>query len=324
MKAIQVHEFGAPEVMHLGQVADPAPAPGTAVVRVEAAGVNPVDTYIRSGVYAFLPPLPYTPGGDAAGVVEALGEGVEGLAVGQRVYLAGCVSGRLTDAYAERAARPASELFPLPDNVSFAEGAAIGVPYATAYRALFHRGRARPGETLFIHGASGAVGTAAIQLARAHGLRVIGTAGSDRGRTLVAEQGADHVLDHGAGDYLDALRELTAGNGPDLVLEMLANVNLAADLSAVARHGRIVVIGNRGSIEINPREAMTRDADVLGMALWNCPDAELASIHAALVAGLRSGVLKPVIGRELPLADAPQAHAAVLEPGAYGKIVLVP
>jgi NADPH2:quinone reductase len=230
----------------------------------------------------------------------------------------------LTGSYAERAVRPAAELFQLPDNVSFAEGAAIGVPYATAYRGLFHRGRCQPGETVFIHGASGAVGTASIQLARAHGLTVIGSAGTEKGQALVREQGAHHVLDHGQDDYLDTLRELTGGNGPDLILEMLANVNLASDLTVVARYGRIVVIGNRGNIEINPRDAMTRDADVLGLALWNCSDAELASIHAGLGAGLQSGTLKPVIGREMPLAEAAQAHTSVLEPGAYGKIVLVP
>jgi NADPH2:quinone reductase len=324
MKAIQIHEFGAPEVMHLEDVTDPIPAAGEAVVRIEAAGVNPVDTYIRSGVYAFLPPLPYTPGGDAAGVVEAIGDGADRLEAGQRVYLAGCVGGRLTDTYAERVVRPAHELFALPDNVSFAEGAALGVPYATAYRGLFHRGRCVPGETVFIHGASGAVGTASIQLARAHGLTVIGSAGTDRGKALVREQGANHVLDHGQKGYLEELRELTGGNGPELILEMLANVNLASDLTAVARHGRIVVIGNRGTIEINPRDAMTRDADVLGLALWNCSDAELASIHAGLGAGLRNGTLKPVIGRQMPLADAAQAHTAVLDPGAYGKIVLTP
>ncbi|MDH3715658.1 MAG: NADPH:quinone reductase [Gammaproteobacteria bacterium] len=324
MKAIQIHEFGPPEVMHLEDLPDVTASTGEAVVRIDAVGVNPVDTYIRSGVYAFLPQLPYVPGGDAAGVVEAVGEGADGLTVGQRVYLAGCVGGRLTDAYAERVVRPVHELFPLPDNVSFAEGAAIGVPYATAYRGLIHRGRCQPGETLFIHGASGAVGTASIQLARAQGLTVIGSAGTEKGQALVREQGAHHVLDHSREGYLDELRELTGGNGPDLILEMLANVNLANDLAVVARYGRIVVIGNRGNTEINPRDAMTRDADVLGLALWNCSDAELASIHAGLGAGLLNGTLKPVIGREMPLAEAAQAHAAVLEPGAYGKIILVP
>ncbi len=324
MKAIRVHEWGAAEVMRLEEVSDPTAGPGEAVVRVAAAGVNPVDTYIRSGTYTKLPPLPYVPGSDAGGVVESVGDGVSEVAVGQRVYIAGTVGGRMTGCYAELVCGPARELFPLPDGVSFAAGAAMGVPYATAYRGLMHRGRALPGETVFVHGASGAVGTAAIQLARARGLTVIGSAGSDRGRELALREGAHHVLDHTQPSYMDALPELTGGRGPELILEMLANVNLARDMTAVARFGRIVVIGNRGTIEVNPRETMTREADVRGMALWNATDAELASIHAALIAGLANGTLKPVIGRELPLADAAEAHVAVLEPGAHGKIVLVP
>jgi NADPH2:quinone reductase len=199
----------------------------------------------------------------------------------------------------------------------------VGVNYATAARALHHKARAIPGETLFIHGASGGVGIAAIQLGRAHGLRIIGTAGSERGRTLVTQQGAQHVLDHTKPDYLDELMKLTEGRGADVILEMLANVNLAKDLTVVAKYGRVVVIGNRGTIEINPRDAMGRDATVLGMALWNSSDRELASLHAAIGAGLAGGVLKPVVGTELPLREAAKAHVQVLAPGAYGKIVLI-
>ena len=323
MKAIQVQRFGGPEEMRLEEVADPTPGAGEVLIEIKAAGVNPVDTYIRSGIYAHLPELPYIPGGDGAGVVTALGDGVGNVAVGARVYLAGAVGGKLAGTHAEQALRPAAEAFALPDNVSFAQGAAIGVPYATAYWALFPRGRAKPGETVFIHGASGAVGTAAIQLARAHGMTVIGSAGTDRGRELVLAQGAHHVLDHSQEGYMDALRELT-GDGPELILEMLANVNLEADLGAAARFGRIVIIGNRGSIEINPRQAMMRELDVLGVALWNATDRELDSIHAALIAGLANGTLAPVIGQEMALAEATQAHVKVLEPGAYGKIILIP
>jgi NADPH2:quinone reductase len=175
-----------------------------------------------------------------------------------------------------------------------------------------------------IHGASGGVGVAGVQLARAAGLTVIGTAGTDRGRELEAVQGAHHVLDHRAPGYLDELLKLTQGRGVDIVLEMLANVNLAKDLSVLAPGGRVVVIGNRGSIEINPREIMRRDAAVMGMVLFNASRQDLMSIHAALGAGLENGTLRPVVGREIPLAAAPEAHRAVMEPGAFGKIVLVP
>jgi NADPH2:quinone reductase len=177
---------------------------------------------------------------------------------------------------------------------------------------------------VLVHGASGGVGVAAVQLARAAGLFVIGTGGTEEGRRLAREEGAHHVLDHRAPDYLQQAVALTGGRGVDVILEMLANVNLDRDLNVLARRGRVVVIGNRGSIEINPRAAMARDADILGMSLLNTPPEELTGIHAALVAGMEAGTLRPVVGRELPLSEAARAHAAVLEPGAYGKIVLLP
>jgi NADPH2:quinone reductase len=177
---------------------------------------------------------------------------------------------------------------------------------------------------VLVHGASGGVGIAAVQLAVAHGMTVIGTGGTERGRKLVAEHGAHHVLDHTAPDYTRQLMEVTGGAGPDVILEMLANVNLQKDLDVVARFGRIVIIGNRGTIEINPRGTMGKDATITGLALWNASAAELASIMAALTAGLANGTLRPVVGREFKLADAAAAQKSVLEPGAYGKIVLVP
>jgi NADPH2:quinone reductase len=230
----------------------------------------------------------------------------------------------LSGAYAEQALCEAWQVHPLPPSVTFAQGAAINIPYATAYRALFQIAGARAAETVLIHGATGGVGVAAVQLARAAGMRVIGTGGTERGRAMVAVQGAHQVLDHRASGYLDELMRLTRGRGADVILEMLANVNLAQDLAVLAQKGRIVVIGNRGTIEINPREIMRRDAAVLGMVLFNASRQELASIHAALVAGLENGTLRPVVGKELALAEAPQAHRAVMEPGALGKIVLVP
>ncbi len=320
MKAIRVSVFGGPEVMKLEETPDLHPAGGQVLVRVKAAGVNPVDSYIRAGTYAVKPSLPYTPGRDAAGVVEEAGGDVSGLKKGDRVYTAGTVSG----AYAELALCDPGSVHPLPERITFEQGAAIGIPYGTAYRALFARGRALPGETALVHGASGGVGIASVQLACAAGLRVIGTAGSDRGRELVAAQGAHHVLDHRAPDYLNQLSSLTGGRGVNLIVEMLANVNLAKDLTVLAQNGRVVVVGNRGTIEINPREIMGREASVLGLVLLNASASELSSIHSALGAGLENGTLRPVIGQRIPLAEAPRAHDAVMRPGAYGKIVLIP
>jgi NADPH:quinone reductase len=234
------------------------------------------------------------------------------------------VGGSVTGAYAELALCVEAQVHRLPDAVTFAQGAGVNTPYATAYRALFQKAQARAGETVFVHGASGGVGIAAVQLARAHGLNVVGTGGTEEGRRLAAEQGAHHVLDHHAADYLGQLAELTGGRGPDVILEMLANVNLQRDLESVAKGGRVVVVGSRGTVEINPRAAMTRDASIHGMTLFNTTPQELASIHAALGAGLEAGTLRPFVGRELPLSEAARAHEEVLRPGAYGKIVLKP
>jgi NADPH2:quinone reductase len=323
MKAIRVHKFGGLEVLQLDDVPDPKPGPGEVVVRVRAAGVNPVDTYIRSGNYAMLPTLPYVPGNDCAGVIETTGEAVTRWKKGNRVYVVRTTT-PLSGGYAELALCDASMVHALPATVSFSQGAAVSVPYGTAYRGLHHKAHARPGETVLVHGASGGVGIAAVQLAVAHGMTVIGTAGTERGRKLVAEHGAHHVLDHSASDYLPKIIELTGTRGADVILEMLANVNLQKDLDVVARFGRIVVIGNRGTVEINPRGTMGKDAAIIGLALWNAAPEEMASIHAALGAGLANGTLRPVVGQELPLKEAARAHEAVLKPGAYGKIVLIP
>src|SRR6266850_7593505 len=168
MKAIRVHEFGGPDVMQLEDVPNLTPAAGQVVVRVNAIGVNPVDTYIRSGLYPLKPSLPYTPGADAAGVVESIGEGVTRVTTGQSVYVAGTISG----AYAQQALCAQSQVHPLPAHLTFEQGAAVGIPYSTAYRALFQRAGGRAGETVLVHGATGGVGIAAVQLASAAGLTV--------------------------------------------------------------------------------------------------------------------------------------------------------
>ncbi len=324
MKAVRQHTFGEPEVLQYEEAPDPQAGPGQVVVRVHAVGINPVETYVRSGIYA-RPATPFSLGNDGAGVIDSIGPDVTSVAVGDRVYIAGSKSGT----YAEKSLCDADHVFPLPERASFAQGAAINVAYGTAYQAMFHRGRARAGETVFVHGASGGVGTAAVQLARAAGLTVIGTGGTERGRQLVLNQGAHHVLDHTVDGYLDQVVELTNGRGVDLIMEMLANVNLGNDLNALARGGRVVVIGNRGTnnqgtVEIGPRTIMSRDADILGMSLANASEEERLGMHAAIVAGLANGSLQPVIGQEFPLADAAKAHHAVIENRAYGKIVLIP
>jgi len=320
MKAIRVHQFGNPEVMKMEEVPDPRPGPGEVVVKVQAVGVNPVDTYIRSGLYAIKPQLPYIPGRDGAGVIESIGKDVSRFKVGDRVYIAGSLSG----SYAEKALCRESQVHPLPEKVSFEEGAGVGVPYGAAYRGLFQRAKALPGEVVLIHGASGGVGIAAVQLARASGMYVIGTGGTEKGRRLVIEEGAHHVFDHNDPGHMEKILRLTGGKGVDVILEMLANLNLDNDLKILAEGGRVVIIGSRGTIEIDPRDAMRRDASILGMVLMNTPEKEMYSIHSALVAGLENGTLRPVIGKRLPLAEAPRSHHEIMETNAYGKIVLIP
>ena len=320
MKAIRIHEFGPPEVMKWEEVPDPRPGAQQVVVRVGAVGVNPVETYIRSGAYARLPVLPFTPGNDAAGVVEAVGEGVERVKAGDRVFLTGTISG----AYAEKALCLETQVHPLPEKNSLAQGAGVHTPYSAAYRALFQRAKAIPGEIVMVHGATGGVGIAAIQMAKAAGMRLIGTGGTDRGRQLIAEQGAHQVFDHHAPGYLEKALAFTGGRGIDVIVELLANVNLGKDLTVLARGGRVVVVGSRGPVEINPRDAMARDGAILGMLVTNASEGESRSIHAALGAGLESGTLRPMVGQEIPLREAVRAHRRILEPGAFGKIVLIP
>jgi NADPH2:quinone reductase len=323
MKAIVVHEFGGPEVMKYEDAPQPTPGPGQLLVKIQAAGVNPADTYARSGKYARLPVLPYTPGNDGAGVVEALGPSQpagSAWKTGARVYLSGIVTGT----YAEYAVAAAADAHPLPDNITFSQGAGLHIPYATAYRALFQKANAKPNEWVLVNGASGGVGIAAVQLAHAAGMRVIGTAGSDRGRELVIREGAAHALDHKSADLPAQVVKIADGRGADVIIEMLANVNLGADLKMLAPHGRVVIVGSRGDVQITPRDLMAREGVILAVMLWGVPPDEMAAIYAAITAGLEGGSLHPVVGNEIPLAEAPRAHKEIMESTAYGKMVLIP
>jgi NADPH2:quinone reductase len=323
MRAIRVAAFGGPEVLTIAEVPDPQPGHGQVRVRVHAAGVNPVETYIRTGTYASKPALPYTPGSDGAGVVDALGDGVTGLAVGDRVFLAGPM-GASTGTYAELVVNNAANVHRLPDGISFAQGAALGVPASTAWRALFQKARLTAGDTVLVHGGSGAVGNATIQLARGAGATVIATAGSAKGLDLIRELGAHHAVDHSQPDYAAAITAASGGRGPDVIVEMLANVNLAMDAAMLAPRGRIVVVGSRGALEFMPRLLMARDATVYGMTLPNMTADEWREVNAGVQAALAAGTLRSIVSRELPLAEAAQAHTLVMTSGAAGKIVLVP
>jgi NADPH2:quinone reductase len=319
MKAIVVRDFGEPEVMKLVEVQVPEPTAGQVLVRIKAAGVNPVDTYLRTGIYAQAPKLPYTPGKDGAGIVEAVGSDAVKFKPGDRVYTAGSITGT----YAEFSLCREEDLGLLPENVSFEQGAGVWTPYATAYRALFQKAAGVTGESVLIHGASGGVGIAATQWAKNAGLKVIGTASSDEGKTLIKEQGTDGVFDHTDEDHLGDIREFAGGKGVDIILEMLANANLERDFEALAMRGRIVVVGSRGSLTFTPRQAMTKDAAIYGMLLFNSTQTDRDEIHAAIYDGLCEGFLKPVVGKTFPLSDAAGSHHEVIENKAAGKVVLI-
>ena len=320
MKAILVHTFGGPEVLILDEVPTPKPAAGQVLVRVKGAGVNPYDTYMRNGTYPVKPPLPYTPGSDAAGTIEAVGDSVTKVKPGDRVYTAKTITG----AYAEFALALESQVHPLPANVSFAQGAGVWVPYGTAYHALHHQAEAKASETVLVHGASGGVGIAGVQMAHAMGLTVFGTAGTQKGLDLAKREGAHQVFDHSKPGYQEEILKATGGKGVDVILEMLANVNLSADLKLLAIRGRVIIIGNRGEITINPRDLMLKRSSARGFTLWGISAEEEVEVNAGIVAGLENGTLRPVVGKEHPLKDAPQGHIDVMAPGAFGKIVLLP
>jgi len=285
MKAILVREFGGPEVLKLEEVPTPKPSPGEMLVRIHAAGVNPYDTYMRAGAHAKKPALPYTPGSDGAGVVEAVDEGVKTVKQGDRVYTAQTLSG----AYAEYALVLEQQAHPLPANIDFKQGANLGTLRYGISCAV------SPGET----------------------------AGTAKGLELAKREGAHQVFDHRKAGYQEEILQATGNRGVDIILEMLANVNLSHDTKLLANNGRVVVIGNRGEVTINARELMMRRASIRAFTLWDIMPTEEADIHAGLIAGLENGTLRPVVGKELPLAEAARAHKEILEPGSVGKIVLV-
>jgi NADPH2:quinone reductase len=320
MRAIRVRQFGGPEVLQIEDVADLMPGPGQVLVEIHATGINPVETYIRSGTHAPKPELPYTPGTDAAGIVEAVGEAVKALKPGDRVYTSGTVTG----AYAEKTLCEWQQVHKMPEGVSFAKGAALGVPYSAAYRALFQRAYAVPADVLLVHGADGSVGVAAMQFARTRGMTTIATVGGKEGHALAERYGARHIVSHLDPDHMQQVLSLTDGRGVDVILEMLANVNLGNDLTVLAPGGRVVVIGSRGPVEVNPRDLMRPEAAILGMLVFSAPERDVASIHAAISAGLENNTLDPVIGRKMALADAAEAHRLLETSKPLGKIVLKP
>ncbi|XP_043235805.1 quinone oxidoreductase-like isoform X2 [Amphibalanus amphitrite] len=322
MRAIQVFEFGGPEVLKYSAevVAPEITAPNQVLVGIASVGVNPVETYIRAGAREH--PLPYIPGSDGAGKVLQVGEDVNGLQVGQRVFLCRGPDGGPSGTYASCTVAPASCVRPLPDRLTFQQGAGVGIPYFTAWHALMQRAAAGRGSRVLVHGASGAVGLAAVQIARHHGMLVMGTAGTEEGMKLVQEQGAEHVFNHRTPGYTQEI--LAASNGGvDVILEMLANVNLATDLTLLRFRGRVVVIGSRGSIQIDPRLTMGPETSIMGCALAAVTKEEWEELDLRIGEGLEAGWMTPIVDKTYPLEQAGRAHEDIINSaGARGNIVL--
>lgn len=322
VKTIRINQFGTSENLVVEQAELHTPAENEVLINLYAAGVNPSDVYTSTGTYAIKPNLPYTPGLDGAGIVEKIGEHVTNVKVGDRVFIASLPNGKATGTFAQQIVCECRFVHPIPQHISFEQGAALGVPALTAYRAVVGRANVQSGQTVFIHGASGAVGLQAVQIAKALGAKVIGTASRDSGKQLVKEAGADVVLDHIKEETMNAVLEANDGKGPDVIIEFLANENLQTDLQMIAKHGVIVIVGNRGEIEINPRLIMQKDCDVRGMVLFNVSAEEHQELIHGVAKLLESEQLKPVVGYSYPLEQAGKAFDAVIKGEHNGKVVV--
>ena len=321
MNAVQVHKFGGPEVLEYStNVPHPKPGPDDVLVRIKAAGVNPVDEFIATGTFV-PPPLPYIPGMEFSGIIEEIGSNVTTLKVGQRVY-----GGDLQKmgSYAQYVAIRQNCVHPLHDQLTFSQGASIFVPYFTAYRALCHLGQAKPGETVLVHGASGGVGIAAVQIASGLGLTVIGTASTPEGQELVKKAGAHFVFNHYEEGYLEKIKEAADERGIDLILENSGDKNLRKDIGLVRDQGRIILIGSRApDAAVNVIDTLLHEILVKGLSLFKITDNQLFETREALSAGAKVGWLNPYIWKEFPLEKIADALALLKSgSGARGKVIL--
>ena len=322
MKAVQIEEFGGPEVLKIADVEEPSPNKNEVKIKLYATGINPNEAYTITGEYAYnVPDLPYVPGYDGAGEVEEVGANVENVNIGDRVYLSAFGAERNTGTYAEKVVVDATSIYPLPDGVSYKEGAGLGIPAFTAYRALFQKAKIKAGETVLIHGGSGAVGSLALQMAKAIGAIVIGTSSTEAGRESILNMGADYAIPHVTDGNKEKLLKITQEIGPDVIIEFLASANLETDTKIIADNGRIINVGSRDAIEITPRNLMTNEAMITGMTIINPGEEAMNEMRHGIFAFLNMGVLKPVIGQEFSLEEATEAHKSLMETSGSGRTI---
>jgi NADPH2:quinone reductase len=315
LKSIRLHEFGGPEVLKLEDVDDPKPGTGQALVRVYAAGVNPTDVTSRRGASPVAPTLPMSLGRDASGVVEAIGSGVKTVKSGDKVIVRGGSAN-----YSELVAIAEDELYPVPDGVGPIDAASIGVTYSTAWDAVVNKAQASTGQWVLVQGASGGVGVAAVQIAKAFGARVIGTASTDEKRKWVEGQGADHTVDYTQDDWPEQVKALTGGKGVDAVIDGVGGDAFLKAFDCVAPGANICVFGASGGREVNINLALlfrTR-VHIHGCGGTGCTREDFEKMLGLF----SSGKLKATVETTLPLADAAQAHQMIQDRKVIGKIVL--
>lgn len=324
MRAVRIDQFGGREVLKTVSIDEPTPNANEVKIKLYTTGLNPNESYTITGVYAaFVPGLPYVPGFDGAGIIEEVGPEVKNVKIGDRVFIAGYKAKRNTGTYAEKVVVDTEHVYHLPDNLSMDEGAALGIPMFTAYRALFQRADIKLGEHVLIHGASGAVGSLAIQMAKATGAIVIGTSSTREGRKQIIEMGADFAFEHISEDNKHKLLRATERNGPDVIIEMLANENLEIDMQVIADNGRIVIVGSRGSIEITPRHLMGNEALVTAVNVGRMtPEDKEEALHG-IMNFIEEDAIKPLIGKKFSLDEPAKAHKEMMEGSGNGRTVFV-
>ncbi|HBK78876.1 MAG TPA: zinc-binding dehydrogenase [Nitrospinae bacterium] len=322
MKAIQVHEFGGPEVMKFEEAEEPSAGPGQLLIQVRAAGVNPVDTTFRSGAHPLSKSLklPWTPGIDAAGEVIEVGEGVEGFGAGDRVFGAA-----MTGSYAEKTALNGLRTARIPSNLSFEECASFPVVLYTAFNAVVVKAGIQPGQTILVHAGAGGVGSMAIQIAKAAGARVITTVSSKEKAAVAESLGADVVVNYREEDFADRCVAESGGVGVDVVIEMVSAENFDESCRALKKGGTMVLLGAGtgksmvGSVTYPP--FYSKDIDVRGMSLFNT-DAVFPDMIRQVNYLLEQGKVRALVGEEIPLAEAARAHEVLMTGKVAGKIVL--
>ncbi len=322
MKALVCKEFGDPDVLVMEDVPEPRVTKGTVKIEVHSVGLNFPDTLMVAGKYQFKPPFPFSPGMECSGIITEVGEGVTGLAVGDRVMANHGVGG-----FAEYVIAPAAGTYKIPDNMPYDEAAGFPVTYGTTYHALVDRGRLQPGEVLLVHGAAGGVGLNAVELGKALGATVIGTVGSDEKMDIVRKYGADHVINYSRENIRDRVKELTGDKGADVIYDAVGGDAFDQSMRCINWDGRLLVIGfASGRIaELKTNLVLLKGCSVIGV-FWGefarrFPEKNRANFKTMLDM-VKDGKLKPHVSMHFPLEKGADAMKALLSRKSTGKIII--